>query len=171
MTLITLSPLRQLGAATTLALAIGLPALAQAAEPAPALELPTQEGTVSLEDLKGKVVLLDFWASWCGPCRQSFPWMNDMQAKYGDQGFEVVAVNLDQDENAAATFLDQIPANFTVAYDAEGKTPEAYEVMGMPSAYLIDRNGNIHSQHIGFHNDRKESYEEDIRSLLSAAQN
>lgn len=171
MTQISLSPLRHLGVATSLALAIGIPALTQAAEPAPALNLPTENGSVSLSDLKGKVVLLDFWASWCGPCRQSFPWMNDMQAKYSDQGFEVVAVNLDQDKEAATEFLDQIPANFTIAYDTEGATPEAYKVMGMPSAYLIDRDGNIHSQHIGFHNDRKDSYEEDIRSLLSTAQN
>ncbi|AOY90362.1 hypothetical protein BKP64_17720 [Marinobacter salinus] len=138
---------------------------------APELNLPTKDGKVSLADLRGKVVLLDFWASWCGPCRESFPWMNSMQAKYRNQGFEVVAVNLDQESEAAAEFLAKIPAAFTVAYDPEGQTPQAYEVMGMPSAYLIDREGRIHSQHIGFHNDRKDNYEAEIRSLLRAEQN
>lgn len=143
-----------------------MPALALDTGPAPKLSLPTKDGKISLSELRGKVVLLDFWASWCGPCRQSFPWMNEMQGKYENQGFEVVAVNVDQKPEAAAEFLSQIPAAFTVAYDPEGKTPEAYEVMGMPSAYLIDRNGHIHSQHIGFHNDNKETYEAAIRSLL-----
>ncbi|MCM0613373.1 TlpA family protein disulfide reductase [Marinobacter sediminum] len=145
--------------------------LAATTGPAPELNLPTRNGQISLSDMRGKVVLLDFWASWCGPCRQSFPWMNDMQAKYRNQGFEVVAVNLDQDPGAAAAFLEKIPADFTVAYDPDGETPQAYEVMGMPSAYLIDRNGFIHSQHIGFHNDRKDKYEADIRSLLRTEQN
>lgn len=147
---------------------LSMPAFALDTGPAPSVNLPTRDGKISLSDLRGKVVLLDFWASWCGPCRQSFPWMNEMQAKYENQGFEVVAVNVDQKPEAAAEFLSQIPATFTIAYDPEGKTPEAYEVMGMPSAYLIDRNGHIHSQHIGFHNDNKESYEATIRSLLGA---
>jgi thiol-disulfide isomerase/thioredoxin len=145
---------------------LSMPAFALDTGPAPELSLPTKDGKISLSELRGKVVLLDFWASWCGPCRQSFPWMNAMQGKYENQGFEVVAVNVDQKPEAAAEFLSQIPATFTVAYDPEGKTPEAYEVMGMPSAYLIDRNGHIHSQHIGFHNDNKETYEAAIRSLL-----
>ncbi|SFM64170.1 TlpA family protein disulfide reductase [Marinobacter zhejiangensis] len=137
-------------------------------ELAPQLELATDSGQVNLSDLRGKVVLLDFWASWCGPCRQSFPWMNDMQSKYQAQGLEVVAINLDQDAEAAADFLREIPADFTVAYDPDGVSPQAYGVMGMPSAYLIDREGRIHSQHIGFHNDRKDNYEADIQRLLEA---
>ncbi|GGE53231.1 thiol:disulfide interchange protein [Streptosporangium jomthongense] len=147
---------------------VSMSAFALDTEPAPDVNLPTRDGKVSLSELRGKVVLLDFWASWCGPCRQSFPWMNEMQAKYGSQGFEVVAINVDQKAEAAAKFLSQVPAAFTIAYDPEGKTPEAYNVMGMPSAYLIDRNGDIHSQHIGFHNDRKDSYEAEIQSLLRA---
>lgn len=145
---------------------LNMPAAALDKGAAPDVTLPTVDGKVSLLELRGKVVLLDFWASWCGPCRQSFPWMNEMQARYESQGFEVVAVNVDQNPEAAAEFLSEVPATFTVAYDPEGKTPEAYEVMGMPSAYLIDRNGHIHSQHIGFHNGQKETYEASIRSLL-----
>ncbi|WP_417516274.1 TlpA family protein disulfide reductase [Marinobacter sp.] len=143
-----------------------MPAIAVDTGAAPDVKLPTRDGRISLSELRGKVVLLDFWASWCGPCRQSFPWMNEMQARYESQGFEVVAVNVDQNPEAAAAFLSEVPATFTVAFDPEGKTPEAYEVMGMPSAYLIDRNGHIHSQHIGFHNGQKETYEASIRSLL-----
>lgn len=147
---------------------LSMPAFALDTELAPDVNLPTRDGKISLSGLNGKVVLLDFWASWCGPCRQSFPWMNEMQAKYEDQGFVVVAINVDQKQEAATKFLSEVPANFAIAYDPEGKTPEAYEVMGMPSAYLIDRNGRIHSQHIGFHNGNKESYEAAIRSLLRA---
>jgi len=147
---------------------LSLPALSLDSGLAPELGLPTKDGKITLSELHGKVVLLDFWASWCGPCRQSFPWMNEMQARYQAQGFEVVAVNVDQKPEAAAEFLRQVPATFTVAYDPDGKTPEAYQVMGMPSAYLIDRNGHIHSQHIGFQNDNKETYEAAIRSLLGA---
>ncbi len=144
---------------------------ATTAGPAPEFNLPTKEGKISLANMRGKVVLLDFWASWCGPCRQSFPWMNDMQAKYRNQGFEVIAVNLDQEPDAAAEFLEKIPAAFSVAYDPDGITPQAYEVIGMPSAYLIDRDGRIHSQHIGFQNDRRNNYEAEIRRLLQIEQN
>jgi cytochrome c biogenesis protein CcmG/thiol:disulfide interchange protein DsbE len=125
---------------------LSMPALALDTGPAPELSLPTKDGKISLSELRGKVVLLDFWASWCGPCRQSFPWMNEVQGKYENKGCEVVADNVDQKPEAAAEFLSQIPATFTVAYDPEGKTPEAYEVMGMPSANLLERNGHIHSQ-------------------------
>jgi thiol-disulfide isomerase/thioredoxin len=133
---------------------------------APAFTLPTQTAAVTLSDLRGKVVLVDFWASWCGPCRQSFPWMNEMHEKYHSQGMEIIAINVDQEAALAAEFLTALPANFTVAFDPEGKTAEAFNVMGMPSAYLIDQTGKIHSQHIGFHNDQKTAYEAAIASLL-----
>src|SRR2546427_1432439 len=118
---------------STLAAAVGV------GERAPPFALPTAAGdTVALAQLRGKVVYVDFWASWCGPCRRSFPWMNAMNRKYGAQGLAIVAINVDKKRADAERFLAQIPAEFTVVFDAPGAVPAAYAVKGMPSSYLID---------------------------------
>ena len=137
-----------------------------AATTAPAFDLPTKNASISLEKLKGKVVYVDFWATWCAPCRKSFPWLNEMQSKYKDQGLVVVAINLDKDYDKIEEFLGKYPGNFTVAYDPEGKTAEQFKVMGMPSSYLIDRNGQIHMSHIGFKESDADKLETEIRNLL-----
>jgi len=116
----------------------------------PNLTFNTVEGDLSLKSLNGQVVYLDFWASWCGPCRKSFPWMNKMQARYGKQGFKIIAVNVDRDQSLAKIFLEKYPANFTIAFDPGGLAAKQFEVKGMPSSYLIDRHGHILSSHIGF---------------------
>jgi thiol-disulfide isomerase/thioredoxin len=139
---------------------------ALAAETAPNFELPTNNGTLTLADLKGKVVYLDFWASWCPPCRQSFPWMDEMERRYGRQGLTVVAVNLDKDRDLAAKFLNEVPAHFTVAYDQRGAVAESYHVPGMPSSFIIDRNGKIQEVHIGFREDDSSELEESLRTAL-----
>tara|TARA_R110002072_G_scaffold47597_4_gene130807 strand:+ start:903 stop:1418 length:516 start_codon:yes stop_codon:yes gene_type:complete len=126
-----------------------------------------QQQTIYLKDFSGKVVLIDFWASWCGPCRQSFPWMNDMQAKYKDQGFEVLAVNLDNEKENAERFLKEVPANFTIGFDPEGVTAEKMEVEAMPMSYLIDRQGMIRQRLIGFNTHKKAEHEAHIQTLLT----
>ena len=136
------------------------------AAPAPAFELPTKTGTVSLQSMRGQVVYVDFWASWCKPCRKSFPWMNALQAKYRDKGLHIVAVNVDSDPEQVKRFLEKYPADFVVAYDADGKVAQQYQVKGMPSSYLIDKQGNIHAQHIGFREEDKASVESQIKRLL-----
>ena len=133
---------------------------------APDFELPTKAGSVSLQNTRGQVVYLDFWASWCKPCRKSFPWMNDLHAKYYDKGLRVIAVNVDSDAEQVKRFLEKYPANFLVAYDAEGKVASQYQVKGMPSSYLIDRQGNIHASHIGFRDEDKNAVESQINHLL-----
>jgi thiol-disulfide isomerase/thioredoxin len=133
---------------------------------APAFQLPTDAATVSLEKLRGKVVYLDFWASWCSPCRKSFPWMNEIQSKFKDKGLVVIAVNLDKSKDKADDFLKEFERNFVVAYDPEGKTAENYKVMGMPSSYLIDRNGHLQLTHIGFKESDTDKLEATIRELL-----
>jgi len=130
---------------------------------APSFSLSTETGTVKLADLKGKVVYLDFWASWCPPCRKSFPWMNEMAQRYGQQDLVIVAVNVDKTRELAAKFLHEVPADFTVAYDPEGKVADSYQVQGMPSSFIIDRSGHIQASHIGFR-------EEDTAALEGALQ-
>ncbi|MFD1383739.1 TlpA disulfide reductase family protein [Rhodanobacter aciditrophus] len=133
--------------------------------------MPTYQGTsISLNDYLGKVVLVDFWASWCSPCRTSFPWMNHMSAKYRDQGFEIAAINLDQQKPQAVTFLKELPPEFTVLFNASGEMPEAFEVIGMPTSFLIDRDGKVRATHIGFHSDKTKEYEKEIQQLLQEAQ-
>lgn len=133
---------------------------------APAFTLNADKGTISLSKLRGKVVYVDFWASWCVPCRKSFPWMNKMQAKYKSQGLVVLGINLDADKSAAKAFLKQVPAKFTVAYDPEGQTPGKYHVEVMPTSYLVDRSGNIVYSHRGFKKSQSDEMESKISALL-----
>lgn len=107
-------------------------------------------GALSPADLKGSVVYLDFWASWCAPCKQSFPWLNEMQAKYKDKGLKVVAINLDQKTADAEAFLKDTPAAFTIAFDAKGDSPSKFQVKGMPSSFLIGPDGTLIKVHSGF---------------------
>ncbi len=117
---------------------------------APDITLPGVKDLVKLADFKGKLVYVDFWASWCGPCKQSFPFMNTLQAKYKAQGFEIIAVNVDAKSTDAKAFLTKVPANFTVAFDTKGDTPKRYQVKAMPSSYLIGRDGKVLAVHRGF---------------------
>jgi len=137
-----------------------------AAEPAPAFTLPGRNQPVSLAALRGKVVYVDFWASWCVPCRKSFPWMNSLQKRYAGQGLVIVAVNLDKSRELSDRFLSEVPSELTIAYDPDGEVASAYKVKGMPSSYLIDRAGRIHSSHIGFREETASDMEAAIKDLL-----
>jgi len=136
------------------------------ADKAPDFSLQGDGETINLSSYKGKVVYLDFWASWCVPCRQSFPFMNEMHEKYSDEGLKVIAVNLDTEQNKAASFLKQIPADFTVAYDPQGKVPDLYKVSVVPSFYLINREGNVVYKHSGFRHSQSEKLESKIQQAL-----
>ena len=103
-----------------------------------------------LADFQGRVVLVDFWASWCEPCRQALPWLNAMQKKYGDQGLQVVMVNLDRDPAAAAKMAADIDAGIRQFLDPAGELATRYELEGMPSSFLYDRSGELISNHVGF---------------------
>jgi len=135
--------------------------------PAPEINLPGTEGEVQLENLKGKVVYLDFWASWCKPCAKSFPWMHEMKQRYADQGFEILAINLDKERKLADEFLGQMKVNFMVAFDADGKSAADYKLKGMPSSYLIGRDGNVYASHIGFREKDKLELEQAIKQLIN----
>lgn len=157
-----------------LACAVGLGTLASlpaqatdVGQAAPAFELAGQRGPVQLANYKGKTVYLDFWASWCGPCKQSFPWMNDMQKRYGANGLRVVGVNLDQKSEDAKAFLAANPAQFDVAFDPDGKTPKAYGVKGMPTSMLIGADGKVLMVHQGFKDENRDELEKQIKQAVS----
>jgi len=116
---------------------------------------------------KGKVIYLDFWASWCGPCRKSFPWMNDIQQQYQGQGLVVISVNVDNEKSLAEEFLNETPANFAVFYDPKGKVARKFKLKGMPSSYLIDRSGKMVGNHVGFSKSKVSHYEQEIKDLLN----
>lgn len=133
-----------------------LPAVAHTAPPngtpsiAPAIDLPTDSGRVKPADLAGKVVYVDFFASWCGPCKVSFPWLKSMQEQYAAKGLVIVAVNVDKDRADAAQFVARFSPTFVVGYDPRGKTAEAFHVEGMPSSFLVSPSGTILYSHVGF---------------------
>lgn len=131
-------------------------------------ELPGKTSSIKLSDFKGKVVYLDFWASWCGPCKQSFPWMNSIYEKYRSQGFEIVAINLDMNADDAQKFLANNTAKFSIAFDSKGVTPKQYGVKGMPTSYLLGRDGRVIYQHMGFNEADKEKLEQKIQEVLKA---
>ncbi len=116
---------------------------------------------------QGKVIYLDFWSSWCVPCRVSFPWMNDIQSKYAEQGFTVISVNLDVEKSFALDFLKDSPASFPVLYDPQSKSARALKVKAMPSSFLLNRQGKIVKGHQGFFADKVSEYESEIEALLA----
>lgn len=133
---------------------------------------PTEVNTVmqltqQLQAQKGKVVYIDFWSSWCIPCRKSFPWMNKLQRKYQQQGLTILSINLDHDRKLADEFLIENPALFPVIYDPKGLIARKYKLRGMPSSFIINRTGQIVSAHVGFNKQKSLAYEQEIIQLLN----
>ena len=133
---------------------------------APVGPLAQPESPLDLTPYKGKVVLLDFWASWCGPCGRSFPWMTQMQDQYGDSGLVVVTVNLDADRAAADAFLKDHPGAFEHVFDSDGVVAEAYGVVTMPTSIVIDREGRPVLRHDGFRPKQTDDYERNLVAVL-----
>jgi cytochrome c biogenesis protein CcmG/thiol:disulfide interchange protein DsbE len=155
-----------IAAATAMPLAVGAQDVGKAA---PAFDIPSGGRVVRLAELKGRVVYVDFWASWCGPCKQSFPWMNDMLAKYADKGLTIVSVNVDKKREDADKFLASTPAKFAVVYDPVGKVAEKYQPKGMPTSFLIGPDGIVRAVHIGFRESDREELEREIAAALTAS--
>jgi thiol-disulfide isomerase/thioredoxin len=126
------------------------------------------EGTLP-ESLKGKVVILDFWASWCGPCAESFPVMDELQKKYREQGLVILAVSVDEKAVKMETFLKKNPVSFAVVRDGEHKLVANVTPETMPTSFVIDREGKVRFIHNGFHGSTtRKQYVEQIESLLKA---
>ena len=116
-------------------------------------------GDSLVSEREGKVVVVDFWASWCVPCRRSFPWMNDMIKKYADTGLVIVAVNLDKDRAAADAFLAEFPADFEIRFDPDASLAREFGVEAMPNSFVYGRDGEIVARHLGFKVKKQEEYE------------
>ncbi len=134
---------------------------------APDFTLKNKEGAnVRLEDLRGEVVMLNFWASWCGPCRQEMPLMDDIYKKYSKFGFTILAVNVDEDSSDADRFLDAVPVTFPILYDNESRISELYDVDAMPTTIMIDRNGNRRFMHRGYKPGYEDDYAKQVKTLI-----
>jgi cytochrome c biogenesis protein CcmG, thiol:disulfide interchange protein DsbE len=140
----------------------------EAGQPAPDFSLPAASGTLGNADLRGKLTYLDFWASWCGPCKKSFPWMSEMQARYGSRGFQVIAINLDKKREDADRFLAETPAGFKVAFDGKGDSARQFAIKGMPSSVLIGPDGRLMAVHNGFRDEDRKDLEARIAAALAA---
>lgn len=139
--------------------------------PAPDCELKTitENQPYTLAQHRGKVIYVDFWASWCGPCLESFPFMSKMQRELKEQGLEVIAINLDENFADAKAFISEHPSAFTVVIDPDQYCAKAFDVKAMPSSYVIDRNGRIRKTHLGFRIGEAEQLRTFVERLLAEA--
>lgn len=137
--------------------------------PAPDFTLPVianGDGSLAMEDLEGSVVYLDFWASWCGPCRLSLPALDAIYQELQDRGLVVAAITVDAVEEDALDFLERYPVSYPIAFDNSGDVPTAFAVNGMPSGYLIDRSGNVRAVHVGFKRGDEVALRDEIIAML-----
>jgi thiol-disulfide isomerase/thioredoxin len=134
------------------------------------LLLPGAHANASELDLaryRGQVVIVDFWASWCKPCRESIPWLNQMRARYGERGLVIVGVNVDAERQDADRFLRAVPIDFEVLFDPAGELAQRFDIQGMPTSLVIDRSGNVVERYLGFRDSQKAPHEAALQKLLS----
>ncbi len=145
----------------------GLASLSSANDPAPDFTLKSTQGSnIRLSEHRGEVLLLNFWASWCGPCRQEMPLLDALQQRYGKLGFSVVGVNVDKDSALADKLLKDIPVTFPVLLDNTGTVSASYNVSAMPTTVIIDRDGNMRFLHKGYKPGYEQEYEQQIKELI-----
>ena len=134
---------------------------------APTFTLTSRSGDmVQLDKLRGQVVMINFWASWCGPCRQEMPLLDQMYKRYSGLGFTLLGVNVESDSKDAEKLLQQVPVTFPVLFDKENKVSKLYDVNAMPSTVFIDRKGNVRYLHRGYKKGDESEYLNQIRALL-----
>lgn len=145
-----------------------LAAMASSAHAAtPAFTLPARDGgNLSLGDLKGQVVMINFWATWCGPCRQEMPLLEQLQTKYEPLGFTIVGINVEPDSAAAQEWLAKVPVSFPILFDRKNEVAESFGVEGMPSSVFVDRAGKVRYVHRGYRPGDEAKYADMVRSLV-----
>ena len=148
-------------------IAPGAHAAPQPSQAAPDFTLRSLEGqNLRLQEQRGKVVLLNFWATWCGPCREEMPQLNRLFDKYRNSGFNLLGVNVDEDPKNAASVASKLGVKFPVLLDNDKQVSKLYELSSMPSTVLIDRDGRVRFLHKGYREGYAETYDQQIRALL-----
>jgi len=143
------------------------PARADSGGPAPEFTLTDHNGTaVSLSDLRGQVVMINFWASWCGPCREEMPLLQQIHERYESLGFTLLGINVEQNSATAEAWLRERPVSFPILYDPENGVSKLYDVVAMPSTVLVDRQGNVRYLHHGYQPGYENEYQDQIRILV-----
>jgi len=139
----------------------------QTGAPAPAFQLNSNAGKpLALADFRGQIVLLNFWASWCGPCRQEMPILEQLNRQYHGKGVTLLGVNVEPDSAAAVAWLKATPVTFPILFDTESKVSSLYEVAGMPNTVIIDRKGLVRYIHRGYSAGAENDYLNQIRALI-----
>jgi peroxiredoxin len=134
---------------------------------APDFTLKSASGkNIKLSEYRGEVVLLNFWASWCGPCRKEMPFLEQIQEKYSGYGFTVMGVNVEEDSSKANKMLKDIPVSFPILYDTSNSVSKAYKVSAMPTTVIIDRDGNMRYLHKGYKSGDEETYKQWVKKLI-----
>jgi peroxiredoxin len=134
---------------------------------APDFTLKSHSGkNMRLSELRGEVVMINFWASWCGPCRQEMPLLDELYSQYQPMGFTILGVNVEEDSNKAKALLDDIPVSFPVLFDTSSQVSKLYDVVAMPSTVLVDRDGNVRYLHHGYKPGYEQTYQEQVRALI-----
>ena len=135
--------------------------------PAPDFKLPVRSGqAMALSDLKGQVVLINFWASWCGPCRKEMPVLDQLYQRYKPLGFTLLGVNVEEDSTAAESWLKDTPVSFPILFDRKNSVSKLYDVTAMPSTVLVDRQGHVRYLHFGYNPGTENEYQDQIRGLV-----
>ena len=135
---------------------------------APDFTLKSRSGeNLKLSEFRGELVMLNFWASWCGPCRQEMPELEALYQRYQSLGFTILGINVDDHAKNADKMLKQIPVSFPVLYDSKHSVSDLYQVQAMPTTILIDRNGTVRHVHLGYQPGYEVTYQEQVEALLT----
>ena len=147
--------------------ATGLASSGMEGQPAPDFALKSSSGeNLRLSEYRGDVVMINFWATWCGPCRQEMPLLDELYSRYQRVGFNLLGVNIDDDSRRAMKMIDELGVNFPVLFDARKEVSKLYEVEAMPVTVLVDREGTVRYVHHGYKPGYEDKYLDQVRSLL-----
>ncbi len=146
---------------------VGSVGAASVSGPAPNFTLKALDGkNLKLSEMRGNVVLINFWASWCGPCREEMPLLNELHAKYEPLGFTVLGVNVEEQEKNARGFLKNFPVDFPILLDNRNQVSKLYEVIAMPTSVVVDRDGNMRYLHRGYKSGDEKKYRQVVKKLI-----